>query len=244
MTGRPPTELELHAYMDGELEPTRRKEIARALQADSGLAATLAAYAADGERLRRALSAAATLPLEPAWIEAVHRGMKPQPRSWPSRRSALVTGLAAAACAAGVLVHLQPSTNDILASAERVRVASGATAAVTLVGPQHDALLQARTGLQVRAPDLDHFGFRLAALQLFGRTGSGAAQLSYLDRQHRLLTIYVRPSNGHVRFDLTRKGSLRVCVWQDDVVGAVIMAPMRAGEMLRIASSAYADLNL
>jgi hypothetical protein len=33
-------------------------------------------------------------------------------------------------------------------------------------------------------------------------------------------------------------------VWQDDVVGAVIIAPISAAEMLRIASSAYTDLNL
>ena len=47
-----------------------------------------------------------------------------------------------------------------------------------------------------------------------------------------------------VRFDLLRHGSTRVCIWQDNVVGAVVIAPMSAGEMMRVASSAYTALNL
>ena len=77
-------------------------------------------------------------------------------------------------------------------------------------------------------------------LELFGH----AAQLRYVDGRHRLLTIFVRRSNGDVRFDLLRHGVIRICIWQDDVVSAVIMAPISAGEMMRIASSAYRDLNL
>ena len=58
------------------------------------------------------------------------------------------------------------------------------------------------------------------------------------------LTIYVRPSDGTVQFDIIRHGDTHVCVWQDDVVGAVITASVSAAEMLRIASSAYTSLNL
>ena len=54
----------------------------------------------------------------------------------------------------------------------------------------------------------------------------------------------MRASDGTVRFDLLRRGRARVCVWQDDVVGVVIIAPMSAGEMMRVASGAYAALNL
>ena len=57
-------------------------------------------------------------------------------------------------------------------------------------------------------------------------------------------SITVRKSAGAARFDLLRRGSLRVCIWQDDVVGAVITGQMSAGAMMRVASRAYADLDL
>jgi hypothetical protein len=81
-------------------------------------------------------------------------------------------------------------------------------------------------------------------MDLFGRPAGGAAQLRYSDPDQRALTIYVRPSDGTVQFDIIRRGETHICVWQDDVVGAVIMAPVSAAEMLRIASSAYTSLNL
>jgi anti-sigma factor RsiW len=107
-----------------------------------------------------------------------------------------------------------------------------------------DALLQSALGMRVRAPDLQRYGFRLTRMELFGAAGAGAAQLQYSDADQRMLTIYVRGSDGTVHFDIIRRGATRVCVWQDDVVGAVIIAPVSAAEMLHIASSAYTDLNL
>lgn len=250
MTPRLPTEAELHAFIDGELDPVRRDEVARAVQDDPALAAAIAAFVEDGERLRSALSPAAAMPLDPAWIGTIERALvRPPPnrstRPWPTRRSTIAAGFAAAACAATVLAYRRMSVDgDILARAEFARSAGHGTTAVETGDPRRDAILQAQTGVHVHAPDLRHFGFDLAAVTLFGRTGSGAAQLSYHDRAGRLLTIFVRSSDGRVRFDLLRRGDLRVCVWQDDVVGAVIIAPMRAGEMLRIASNAYSSLNL
>jgi len=35
-----------------------------------------------------------------------------------------------------------------------------------------------------------------------------------------------------------------VCLWQDEVVGAVMMGEMSAGQMMRVAGAAYAALNL
>jgi anti-sigma factor RsiW len=58
------------------------------------------------------------------------------------------------------------------------------------------------------------------------------------------LTIYVRKSDGDARFDLLRRGKLRVCIWQDEVVSAVMTGDMSAGEMMRVASAAYSSLDL
>jgi anti-sigma factor RsiW len=37
---------------------------------------------------------------------------------------------------------------------------------------------------------------------------------------------------------------LRICIWQDDIIGTVMVGDMSAGEMARAASAAYAGLNL
>jgi anti-sigma factor RsiW len=107
-----------------------------------------------------------------------------------------------------------------------------------------DALLRKTLGMNVRPPELSRFGFQLVHMDLYVRPAGGAAQLRYSDRAQRALTIYVRPSDGSVQFDIVRRGETHVCVWQDDVVGAVIIASVSAAEMLRIASSAYTALNL
>ena len=83
------------------------------------------------------------------------------------------------------------------------------------------------------------------ALDIFGpKAGRAAAGLVYRSTQAGELTIYVRKSSGQSRFDLLRRGRLRVCIWQDDVVGAVMTGEMSAGLMMRIASRAYGDLDL
>jgi hypothetical protein len=47
--------------------------------------------------------------------------------------------------------------------------------------------------------------------------------------------MFVRSSTGMPRFDLSKDGKVRVCIWQDEVVGAVIMGDMTAGQMMRVA---------
>ena len=256
-----PREADLHAYVDGELEPVRRAAIERLLEDQPAIAARVAAYRADREQLRRALAGAASKAPNQQLTELIEQSMAPtkalwqdrspraaRPGAWPrgalpTRRMAIAASLAAVASTAGLAYWRWPDHDGILLAAESAR--SRPVDEAKEPTPVHsDALLQARTGLPVRAPDLRRFGFQLARLELYGQDGRGSAQLRYRDAGQRLLTIYVRHSDGTVRFDLLRHASTRVCIWQDDVVGAVIIAPMSAEEMMRVASSAYTALNL
>ena len=256
-----PSEAELHAYVDGELDPMRRAAIERLLEDQPAVAARVAAYLTDREQLRRALVGAASKAPDPRLVELIEQSTAPAAAVWrgrgqsttrvggslrgtmPTRRMAIAASLAAVASTGGLAFWRWPRDNSILLAAEAARGGS-ADEAGEPTSPHSDALLKAKTGLPVRAPDLRHFGFQLARLELYGQDGRGSAQLRYHDATQRLLTIYVRRSDGTVRFDLLRHGSTRVCIWQDDVVGAVIIAPMSAGEMMRVASSAYTALNL
>jgi anti-sigma factor RsiW len=236
-----PTEDEIHAYVDDALDPVRRAEVDTILGEDDRLAARVAGYTADRDALRQAVAGITAKPLPPGWqaqIEAATQRRRVLPRRQAMAAAAavfLVTGVGAAL--------FWPKTDGILRDALAARE-SGLRfgASVDVADPaSRNARLAAALGLKVLAPDLRHFGFRLARLEV---NAARSAQLDYRDSMGRKLTIYVRPSDGTVRFDLLRAGASRVCVWQDDVVGAVIIAPMSAGEMMRVASSAYSALNL
>ena len=231
----------LYRFDDFELDPARRAEIAAILREDDALAARVAAYSADRDALQRALGGIMAKPLPPSWqaqIEAAttRRGTLP-------RRRAVAAGIAVLlAIGAGGAAVFWPKGDNILEDALAVREHGlGTIIPVSGDAGAQNAQLAAAVGLHVRTPDLQHFGFRLAKLEI---GGGKSAQLEYRDTSGRKLTIYIRPSDGTVRFDLLRTGGTRACVWQDDVVATVIIAPMSAGEMMRVASNAYAALNL
>jgi len=250
MTKAPyPTEDELHAFVDDELSASRQAEIASVLRDEPALAQRVAAYRADRERLRSALRGIAEEPIPTAWISLIKEATERRHRAMMTRRLAIAASVGLVVSAGAIAGWRWLRRDTILAEAEAARdgrLTGRTTALVEPLPPvaERDTRLQSALGMHVRVPNLNRFGFQLARLDLFDGRGGVAAQLEYQDSGHRVLTIYVRPSDGNVRFDLLQRDGTRVCVWQDDVVGAVIIAPMPAGEMLRIAASAYADLNL
>jgi hypothetical protein len=99
-----------------------------------------------------------------------------------------------------------------------------------------DATLRGAVGLPLRVPELSALHWNLVELDIY----RGAVALRYRTRAGGILTIYVRRSTGLPRFDLIMDKSVRTCIWQDEVVGTVIMGKMSARQMMRIASAVYA----
>ena len=114
------------------------------------------------------------------------------------------------------------------------------TGAALADAPSRDAVLAHAVGLSLRAPDLAPLGWQLVELDTYAQ----AAALRYRAANGGSLTVYVRRSTGAPRFDLLKAGGVRVCIWQDEVVGAVMMGEMSAGQMMRVAGAAYAALSL
>ncbi len=241
---RPASEDELHAYVDGALDAGRHDEIAGILRADATLAARVANYARDQNALRQAVTSLSAGPMPVDWARRIDAATSRRRPSAPTRRYAIAASLALLV-GGGATAWWWPRGDTILADALAIRdgtVGGGDAVSAGLLADAaaRDKRIAAALGLPVRAPDLRRFGFQLAALEVF----THAVQLRYADSLHRDLTIYVRPSYGAVRFDMLRHGAQRICIWQDDVVGAVIVAPLSAGEMMRVASKAYGDLDL
>ena len=96
---------------------------------------------------------------------------------------------------------------------------------------------------QIRVPDMRRLGYRLTEVHFYGGSGSErAAELLYRDNAGRLFSLYLRRSDGSVRFDQFLRADLRVCIWQDDQVGMVMAGDVSTAAMQRLASLAYTGL--
>ncbi len=252
-------EDDLHALIDGALPPGEAARVQAALAADPALTAQAAAFAADRLALAAAYRPIGQEPVPEAWIARIRHATEGLPaRRVPAtasphriprrpvwRAMALAACLVFAVGGLSLLRHVNAPQETILTQAEAARRATGAVVArLTGAGLAdagvRDAMLTRATGLKLHAPDLARLGWRLAELDTYPQ----AAALRYRADDGRALTLYVRRSDGTPRFDLLRNGALRTCIWQDEVVGAVMMGDMSAGQMMRVASAAYVALNL
>jgi anti-sigma factor RsiW len=78
---------------------------------------------------------------------------------------------------------------------------------------------------------------------VFGKTaGRQAVELVYQSTNGRRVTVYLRHSAGAPYFDQFGKNDVRVCIWQDDVLGTVVAGNVSTAEMQRIAGLTYQAL--
>lgn len=110
---------------------------------------------------------------------------------------------------------------------------------------RRNQILTAALEMPLQAPDLEKMGYRLDEVRVYsGVPGGKAVGLSYRDAQMRLFTLYLRHPSSPPRVDLYQREGVRICIWQDDVLGTVMLGEMSAAAMARIASLAYSGLNL
>jgi anti-sigma factor RsiW len=249
-SAQPIREEELHAFIDGELPADRASMVAAALEADPILAARVAAFAADKAALAAAYRPIGRQPVPASWIALIERAaaaptVRRRVPTWAQWAVGLAACLVLALGGVALLEQRGPPEGSILAQAEAARqertlALARLTGAALADVPSRDAELTHAVGLKLRAPDLARLGWNLVAIDIYPK----AAALRYRAEGDRTLTLFVSPSTGAPRFDLFETGAVRVCLWQDEVVGAVMMGEMSAGQMMRVAGAAYAALNL
>lgn len=245
---------DLHAFMDGELPAGRAAEVADAVATMPDLAARLAAFRADKRALADLYRPMGQAAIPQAWRTLIEQATAPavspvvpmRAAVRPARRAPWVMALAAAVAVLAVASVLRPhggkAPDPILAEAAAARVDT-LPAARRLAAPSladATSALRQSVGLRLNAPDLSRLHWKLAEMETYRH----AATLRYVSASGQHLTLYLRPSAGAPRFDLLRDGKLRTCIWQDEVVGAVMMGEMSAGQMMRVASAAYLALSI
>ena len=241
----------LHAYIDGELQENARQAFEQSLANDSDLAASVASFQADKLRLTQIYGALTGGPLPARWIQTIESHAQ-QRRSRPAWFSIeAIAGIAAALMLliGGSLVYRQntPHEEPIIEEALAARSDVLPTQAIVPVAAsdEHAAArrLASTLAMHVGVPDLSRMGYRLTGMRVYTNVpGGNAVELLYRHRDNRMFALYLRHPSGPARFDQFKQGGLRVCIWQDNVLGAVMTGEMSAAEMQRLASLAYTGL--
>ncbi|HEY4044326.1 MAG TPA: hypothetical protein VGM32_21110 [Rhodopila sp.] len=242
------SDAELHAFIDGELSAEQAAAVEAALTRDPSLAARVRDFRADKLALVATYGPLVDAPVPTALLATARNGpMRLKTARW-GRRLALA---GAAALAASLLLTLMPrapptsAIEQALAARENARTPSRELDGRDQAGVEAaDQAISAMLGNPVRAPDLGRAGFKLVSAETYGGSRSEAVQLRYEDGAQRLFTVFLRPPAGPDLFEVTERGHVRICLWQNADVTAVMTGEMSTPELFRLASLAYSSLGL
>jgi len=253
MGAEPVTEADLHAYVDGRLEPAHHPAVEAYLAAHPDERQRLADYRAIDTELHRLF--------DPVLGDPVPTGLKLP----PARRRAVPVWLARAAVAVGftlfggVLGWVAHERIRQPLGADRAFVRQALAAHVVYVPEvrhpveveadqqQHlVAWLSKRLGATVRAPALESLGFRLLGGRLLPADGKPAAQFMYQDAGGRRLTLYARSGldgNRETAFRFAEQDGIGAFYWVDGALAYALIGDLDRPMLDRVAHAVYRQLN-
>lgn len=231
MNDKMPDDDTLQAYVDGQLDEARRRDVEACLATQPTLAARVAQWQRDAAGLRAALAGGLSLPpqarLDPVSIRRTRR-------TRARRRLALCASLVLALGLGGVggwqaksvRVAAAAQPMDDAVAAYRV-FATDRTRPVEMdasQGPELQAWLSARLGRPMALPDLQTYGFALLGGRMLATPDGAAAMLVYQDAEGGRISVYVRPSTrqGDVRGSRREEG-LALRYWFRDGYGFAVV---------------------
>jgi anti-sigma factor RsiW len=249
MTRTHVSEQDLHAYIDAELSDGGRREIEAALAEDENLRLHMEAFRTDKTSLSQLYAALLDEPVPSRWIDLVEK----QPaRARPIFSRGVLMAVAATILLVigGVVMYREALPGEEPIIEEALAARSNAIAAQQVVPvtstdavSRVNVVVASALRMHVRAPDLSSMGYRLDAVRVYQDVPGGKAiELLYRHGDNGVFALYLRRPSGEARFDQFKRGELRVCIWQDDVLGTVMTGEMSAAEMQRLASLAYTGL--
>lgn len=255
-TPEPVRKAELHAYVDEQLDPGRRREVEAYLAADAAAAARVDAYTRQKAALRAML--------DPVLDESLPRVLKP-PRA-PRRGVHAAWAVAAAVMliVGGVAGYqfrdltFASGQADTTGSAEN-DVVHQAVIAHAVFTPQRRHPVEVRSneeahlvswlskvlGAPLRAPRLVDLGYSLVGGRLLSAPNGPAAQFMYENADKRRLTLYVvhDPNwKGNTEFRFAEQRGISVFYWIDGSLGYALTAELPRPKLLAIATAVYKQL--
>ncbi len=199
----PVHEEELHAYVDGRLDPARREEVARRLAGDPALQRRVEAWRSQRDMLQAALDIRHREPVPPTLSLsslaearlAAFRGP-----GWSRFAAGIVLALALGGASGWLARGSQRPSEIARLSIEAVsayRVFANDSAPGIELRPDNrrelSASLTQKLGRSVPLPDLSALGYRLLGGRVLSAMYGPAAMLIYADAQGNRMTVYIQP---------------------------------------------------
>jgi anti-sigma factor RsiW len=247
---RPP-EGDLHAYVDGHLDTTRRSEIEQWLAKHDDENERVTAW----RRQKEALHAAFDTALDEPIPGRLARAAQPQaaPKLW--RLAAAVAWLAIGGLIGFIGRGAPPSVAALPSLAHNAAIAYAVYTQevrhpVEVGADQETHLAQwlsKRLGAAVKAPHFGAEGFDLVGGRLLPGDQGPVALFMYQDAQGHRLTLYVRTDaaeNRETAFSYATEGKVGVFYWLDGRLGYALCGELPREQLLRLADAAYKQLSL
>jgi anti-sigma factor RsiW len=240
---RPIIEDELHAYVDGMLEPGRRAEVERYLHAHPEMFWRFKAYEAQRDDLREAFSGLLGEPLASSLNLAtlVEERLTWRRAPWPAVATVALALLMGGA--GGWLLAMRPQ-NDIAVLASEAAASYAVYAVdehrpVELWAAQQDDLtrwVSNRLNRLIAPPDLAGAGYQLLGGRLVPTAHGPAAMFMYESRLAGRLMLFVRPMTvvRNNPIEQVELGEVDGCAWIDRGVGYSVMAAEPYARLLEL----------
>jgi anti-sigma factor RsiW len=255
-TPEPVRKAELHAFVDGQLDPARRREVEAYLAANADAAARVDAYTRQKAALRAVF--------DPVLDETLPRSLRP-PRA--TRRGVHVAWAAAAAVMLIVGGVAGYQVRNVISAAQQTEmsgpgqndVVHQAAVAHAVFTPQRRhpvevgsdeeahlvAWLSKVLGAPLRAPHLVDLGYSLVGGRLLSAPNGPAAQFMYENADKHRLTLYVvnDPTwKGKTEFRYAEQRGISVFYWIDGSLGYALTAELPRPKLLAIATAVHKQL--
>jgi anti-sigma factor RsiW len=244
-------EDELHAFVDGLLDPERRVAVERYLHEHHDLAQRIAVYRNQREKLRAAFAPRAAEPIPPSLSLARLVAERSARRRAAWRIAAAVVlafwfggaggwflhaGLAGWSGAGMEALAREAAASHLVYSIDPRRP-------VELGASQRDDLerwISHRLNRPVAPPDLTAVGYRFMGGRLVATERGPAGLFMYDDEKDRRLTIFVRPMAAGQSSPITQIdiGDVDGCAWITNGVGYALITAESYDELVRLSEYA------
>ena len=248
----PVTDDELHAYVDGELPADRRTAVEAWLATHPDDTARVASWRAHAELIRVRYGGVARTAVPPH-LDMDRLARKERKWAWLTGAAVIAAFLAGSATGwfgrgvlAGAPAVVAPTVAAEALDAHRLYVAEVRHPIEVPAEASHLVpWLSRRVGSALRAPDLASFGLKLMGGRLLpGQSGKPAAMFMYESASGERYTLYCqRLSAPETALHYNVAGQVAAVYWADGEVGFAVSGPADRERLIKIAQSAYEQLD-
>lgn len=256
-------EQDLHALVDGRLPADEATQLHGRIAADPQAQATVNAWSAQRDALRRAFAVPDLESTPATLLAAAERAQQLRDASTQWTRWAGMAASVLLAFGLGWLANIQYGAR--FGSSAATQFARQAAVAYVVYQPevkhpvevtaaQQEHLVQwlsKRLGRKLKVPDLHAQGFELLGGRLLPGDTGARAQFMYQDATGKRLTLYLgavkdgsKMDTKETAFRFFEEGGVPAFYWVDQGFGCALSGPLPRGTLLELARIAYEQLEI